>query len=102
MKEYYKYITEVFEIEETKKGSSKAKSRTRPNPVFDSTSSKVKDNKDHFPLGNVAQARNALARVNQYDKVPDWYDGSLNELKDAVVRAVKKEYPSIEVSHKSK
>jgi hypothetical protein len=85
-------------INETKKGSSKAKVRTRPNPVFDSTHSKVNDNKDHFPLGNANQARNALARVAQYTSKPKWYNGTLESLKNAVKRAVHKEYPLIEIS----
>lgn len=80
----------------------KAKVRNRPDPVFDSKNSKVKDNKDHFPLGSESQARNAIARVNQYDSVPDWYDGSLKSLQDAVIRAVKKKYPDIEISDKAK
>ncbi|MDD5651693.1 MAG: hypothetical protein PHF86_14960 [Candidatus Nanoarchaeia archaeon] len=85
-------------MNETKKGSSKAKVRTRPNPVFDSTHSKVNDNKDHFPLGNANQARNALARVAQYTSKPKWYNGTLESLKNAVKRAVHKEYPLIEIS----
>jgi len=79
----------------------KAKVRNKPNPVFDAKSSKVKDDKDHFPLGNVNQARNALARANGYKRKPTWYTGSLSELKKSVASAVKKEYPSIEVTDKS-
>lgn len=76
--------------------------RTRPNPVFDSTDADVNDNKDHFPLGSVNQARNALARVNQYSSVPSWYNGkSLKTMKAKVARAVKKHYPSIEVTEES-
>ena len=76
--------------------------RTRPNPVFDANDTDVNDNKDHFPLGSVNQARNALARVNQYSSVPEWYNGkSLKSMKAKVVRAVKKAYPSIEVTEKS-
>lgn len=80
----------------------KVKSRNRPRPVFDSKHPKVKDNKDHFPLGDENQARNALARANQYSSAPEWYSGSLQELVNAVTRAVKSKYPSIEVSEKSK
>lgn len=84
------------------KSMAEAKVRTKPNPVFDSTHPKVKDNKDHFPLGDADQARNALARANQYSSAPDWWDGSLKELVNAVARKVKKEYPSIDVSEASK
>lgn len=82
--------------------NGKVKARSRPSPVFPSTHPKVKDNKDHFPLGNENQARNALARANQYDNAPEWYSGSLSELVKAVSRAVKSKYPAIDVSEKSK
>lgn len=88
-------------ITEKKEKSAKAKVRNRPNPVFDAKSKSVKDDKDHFPLGNAAQARNALARANQFSSVPKWYRGTLKGLKTAVARAVKKDYPSIEVSKKA-
>lgn len=84
------------------KEAAKVKARNRPSPVFDSKHPKVKDNKDHFPLGNAAQARNALSRANQFDKKPDWWSGTLQELVNAVVRAVKKKYPGIEISKASK
>ena len=61
----------------------------------------VKDNKDHFPIDTEARARNALARVNQYSKSPPWWTGSLQELVNSVVRAVKKQYKGIEVSKES-
>lgn len=96
-------LEEIFAIVDLDEGKKdpKAAVRNKPNPVFDAKSSKVKDDKDHFPLGSVAQARNALARVNQYSKVPSWFDGSLEELKKKVASAVKKEYPSIEVTKKA-
>ena len=85
----------------TEKKNEKAKVRNKPNPVFDAKSKNVTDDKDHFPLGSAVQARNALARANQYSSVPKWYKGTLKGLKMAVARAVKKEYPSIEVSEKA-
>lgn len=76
------------------------KKDTRPAPIFQSTSLKVKDDKDHFPIPDIAHARNALARVNQYSSVPSWYDGTLTELKAKVRSAVHSRYPSIEMSDK--
>lgn len=73
------------------------KKKDRPAPVFPKESPKVKDDKDHFPIPDAAHGRNALARVNQYGEVPSWYDGSLSDLKDAVVKAVKGKFPDIEV-----
>lgn len=77
----------------------KAKVRNRGTVVFPASSSK--DNKDHFPINDADQARNALARANQYSKVPDWYSGSLQSLVSKVRSAVKNKYPSIETSEKS-
>ena len=78
--------------------AAKVKARNRGKVVFPAESSSVKDNKDHFPINDADQARNALARANQYSSVPKWYKGSLQSLVNAVARAVKKHYPSIEVS----
>lgn len=81
-----------------KKLDPKAKVRNRPSPIFDATHPKVTDNKDHFPIDTEARARNALARANQFKKAPSWWKGSLQELLNAVARAVKKHYKGIEVS----
>jgi len=78
-----------------KKGAAK---RSRGDCVFQSTHSKVTDNADHFPINSENQARNALARANQYKSAPKWYKGSLDSLVKAVAKAVKKKYPDIEVS----
>ncbi len=79
-----------------------AKKRHRGDVVFPHESPKVKDDKDHFPINSVSQARNAIARANQYDKSPDWYKGSLKQLLNAVVKAVQKKYKSIDISKKAK
>lgn len=71
------------------------KKRTRGTCVFQSTHPKVKDDKDHFPINDLAHARNALARVEQYDSVPSWYDGTLGGLQSAVRRAVYKKFPGL-------
>lgn len=88
------------EINETKKKTRdpKAKIRNRGNVVFPAGSKKVKDNKDHFPINSKAQARNALARSNQYSGSPPWYSGSVSELIKSVKSAVKGKYPSIKQS----
>ena len=81
-----------------KDSDPKADVRNRGKCVFPAEHPKVKDNQDHFPINSAAQARNALARVNQASKAPTWWKGTVQEMVNAVVRAVKKEYPSIEVS----
>lgn len=62
----------------------------------------VKDGKDHFPINNAAQARNALARANQYSSAPEWWGGSLKSLVLAVAKKVHARFPSIEVSEAAK
>ena len=78
---------------------AEAKVRARGKCVFPAEHPSVKDNKDHFPINSVAQARNALARAGQFDSVPSWFKGTLTSLKNSIQRAVKKEYPSIEISN---
>lgn len=85
-------------FEEFRGENPKAKLRNRGDVVFPAEARKVKDDKDHFPINNVKQARNALARVNQYDRSPKWYDGTLKELKADVYSAVMDKYPSIHVN----
>lgn len=78
---------------------NESKAENRGDVVFSSTSPLVNDNKDHFPINNLNQARNAIARVNQYDKIPDWYNGkSLKQLIDKVNKDVHEKYPSIKIS----
>jgi len=77
-----------------------AKVRNRGECVFQSTHENVRDDKDHFPINSEDQARNALARVAQYESAPAWYKGTLESLREAVKSAVKEAYPSIEVAEK--
>lgn len=71
------------------------KKTTRGDCVFQSTSPSVTDNKDHYPINSLAQARNALARVMQHDGSPSWYKGSLAGLQKAVKSAVYAKYPGL-------
>jgi len=96
-----KIIQEEINIVLKEKKDPGAKVRNRGTVVFPAGSSKVKDDKDHFPINSAAQARNALARASQYSSVPKWYKGSLDSLVKAVQRKVKSKYPSIDTSEKS-
>jgi len=80
----------------------KAKVRQRGKVVFPAESPKVLDDADHYPINDANQARNAIARSHQHKNKPLWYSGTLGELQEAVRRAVKKHYPSIEVSEPKK
>lgn len=78
---------------ENKKLDPKAKVRNRGSVCVPASS--AKDKKDHFPINDEGQARNALARVHQYSSVPEWYSGSLKGLQALVSRKVHSKYPSI-------
>jgi len=86
----------------TKKKDPKAGVRNRGTVVFSAESSSVKDDKDHFPINDADQARNALARANQYSSVPEWYNGSLESLVKAVAKKVHSKYPGIKVTEDAK
>lgn len=83
---------------EKKKLDPKAKVRNKGTVCVPAES--AKDKKDHFPINDEGQARNALARVHQYSSVPPWYKGSLKGLQDAVSRKVHSKYPGIGKSEK--
>ena len=84
------------------KNDPKAEVRNKGIVIFPAENDKVTDNKDHFPINDIDQARNALARVNQYSSVPKWYDGTLKQVVNKVYRAVHSEYPSIEIDEERK
>mgnify|MGYP001201323724 CR=1 FL=1 len=54
-----------------------------------------KTEEKHFPIPDLAHARNALSRVEQYDSVPDWFNGSLEDLKAKVKAKVYRKYPEL-------
>lgn len=85
---------------EKKKLDPKAKVRNRGTVCVPASS--AKDKKDHFPINDEGQARNALARVHQYSSSPPWYNGSLEGLQALVSRKVHAKYPSIGKSEKKK
>lgn len=84
---------------EKKKLDPKAKVRNRGTVCV--PAEQAKDKKDHFPINDEGQARNALARVQQLSSAP-WYKGSLEGLKALVARKVKAKYPKIDVGGKKK
>jgi len=94
-----KELNSSVNLNEGKKDED-AKVRNRGDVVFSADSKKVTDDKDHFPINSEAQARNALARSNQYKSVPSWYKGSLDELVKSVSNAVHKKYKGIKISEK--
>jgi hypothetical protein len=90
----------VAKKKEKKHLDPKAKVRNRGTVCVPAES--AKDHKDHFPINDEDQARNALARVHQYSSAPPWYKGSLKGLQDLVSRKVHSKYPGIGKSEKKK
>lgn len=88
-------------INEGRKKDPDAKIRNRGDVIFPAESNYVNDDKDHFPINDINQARNALARASQYYKSPKWYEGSLKYLVKKVQKAVEEKYPSIKTTKKS-
>ncbi len=71
---------------------------SRGRVICDSAHPNVIDEQDHFPINDENQARSALARVNQLDAAPKWWNSTLDHLKAAVASAVLNSYPTLNVS----
>lgn len=95
---------ESLVVEAKKKDSKKLdpKAKVRNRGTVCVPAERAKDKKDHFPINDEGQARNALARVHQYSSSPEWWSGSLKGLQDLVARKVKSKYPKIDVAGKKK
>ena len=92
-------LVKTAKEKEKKKLDPKAKVRNRGTVCV--PAEQAKDKKDHFPINDEGQARNALARVQQLSSAP-WYKGTLEGLKALVARKVKAKYPKIDVGGKKK
>jgi hypothetical protein len=91
-----------FAKDKEKKKDPKAKTRNRGKCCCPAEHPKVNDKKDHYPINNEGQARNALSRVNQHKSAPSWWDGSVKSLIDTVYRCVKSHYKKIKVDDDKK
>ena len=61
--------------------------------VFPKSHPRVKDNKDHYPIPDLAHGSNALSRCQQ--DIGSWFDGTAEELRAAVHRAVYRKFPGL-------
>jgi hypothetical protein len=95
-----KYSSESLDKSAKKKEKLDPKAKVRNRGTACVPAESAKDKKDHFPINDEAQARNALARVHQYTSAPEWYSGSLKGLQALVARKVKAKYPKIDVGGK--
>lgn len=72
--------------------------KERPAAIFQSTHPKVNDGKDHYPIPDKSHGRAALQRLSQFkDSKPTWWNGSISELRNAIIRAVKSKFPGMEI-----
>lgn len=74
------------------------KTRSRGVVIFANENTNVTDKKDHFPINDINQARNALDRVAQLNDTPKWWTGSLRQLQATVRTAVKNKFKNINVT----
>ena len=65
------------------------------NAIIVSDSEGVTDSNDHFPIPDIAHARNALRRVARFEASPSWWGGELEVLQAEVRRAVYAKFPSL-------
>ena len=73
----------------------------RPAAIFPSTHPKVNDDKDHYPIPDKVHGKNALGRLSEFKgSKPSWWDGTPEELKNTILRAVKEKFPSMNVDDK--
>jgi hypothetical protein len=62
---------------------------------------KTRDKQSHVLLSDVPHARQAITlgyRQKQAGKVPDWYDGSLEDFLDDLKSAISRKYPDLSIS----
>ena len=77
---------------------SLAQKSDRGDVVFAADNPRVTDKKDHFPINDANQARDALARVAQFEDSPKWWAGDLRSLQATVRRVVKAKFRTINVT----
>lgn len=53
------------------------------------------DTKDHFPVLTETQAKSSMSRALQLQHVPDWYSGTLAELKQEVYTGILQTHPNL-------
>ena len=91
----------VKKSKEKKKLDPKAKVRNRGKCIFPANSPKVNDDKDHYPIPDEAHGRSALSYAGKQKTAP-WYNGTVEEMRKAVQRAVHKAFPNIGKEDKKK
>lgn len=72
--------------------------KDRPAAIFPKEHPKVNDGKDHYPIPDKAHGKAALQRLSQFkNQKPEWWDGSVEDLKNVIVGAVKAKFPGMEI-----
>lgn len=62
------------------------------------SSKRVIDGKSHFPVDTENRARSAVSRVMRLRSAPDWFMGSVAELRDLVKAGVAERHPNLSIS----
>lgn len=63
---------------------------------------RTKDKSERDPIGTVGRAKATLYRARSADKVPDWFDGTLEQYREEVESAVFSEHGEVEVPDEPK
>lgn len=43
---------------------------------------------DRFPINKISEVKKTLRRINEMTKAPKWWDGSLDELKNTIMKKI--------------
>ena len=61
-------------------------------------SDRLLDKKDHFPVITETQSQSSMARVLQLTSVPDWYNGTLAQIRQDVYNGILALHPNIQLN----
>jgi len=72
----------------------------RKGTIANRPSDRLLDAKDHFPAITQTQAQSSMARVMQLNEVPNWYSGTLNDLRLEVYHGIASIHEDIDLNVK--
>lgn len=72
--------------------------KLRHGTIANRASSRLLDSKDHFPVITETQAQSSMARVLQLIEAPDWYNGTIAQLRKDVYDGILALHPNIQLN----
>lgn len=66
--------------------------------IANRASDRLLDRKDHFPVTTEVQARSSMVRVLQLTEVPDWYNGTIAELRKEIYDNILSFHPDLKLN----